>query len=155
MEPAERKDQISNLSIAILQTVPVMYRRLVRKNEMLEGNNGGYPKMGILTTIQRNGPLPLSAIAQLNSYSRQNLTTLTDRLEADGLVRRVPSASDRRVINLELTDTGREYISAHYKRIAQALMDELAGLDDSNVKVLLTSFENIEKLYLRAAEEPR
>ena len=36
------------------------------------------------------------------------MTRLLDRLEGKGLVRRVRSSEDRRVVNLELTDEGRE-----------------------------------------------
>jgi DNA-binding MarR family transcriptional regulator len=36
------------------------------------------------------------------------MTRLLDRLEAKGLVRRVRSCEDRRVVNLELTDEGRD-----------------------------------------------
>ncbi|HMA06844.1 MAG TPA: MarR family transcriptional regulator, partial [Ramlibacter sp.] len=36
------------------------------------------------------------------------MTRLLDRLETKGLVRRVRSSEDRRVVNLELTDPGRE-----------------------------------------------
>jgi DNA-binding MarR family transcriptional regulator len=36
------------------------------------------------------------------------MTRLLDRLEAKGLVRRLRSSEDRRVVNLELTDEGRE-----------------------------------------------
>ena len=36
------------------------------------------------------------------------MTRLLDRLEAKGLCRRVRSVSDRRVVNIELTDEGRE-----------------------------------------------
>ena len=36
------------------------------------------------------------------------MTRLLDRLEAKGLVRRVRSSEDRRVVNLELTDEGHE-----------------------------------------------
>jgi len=36
------------------------------------------------------------------------MTRLLDRLEAKGLVRRVRSPDDRRVVNLELTPEGRE-----------------------------------------------
>lgn len=36
------------------------------------------------------------------------MTRLLDRLESKGLVRRVRSCADRRVVNIELTDEGRE-----------------------------------------------
>lgn len=47
------------------------------------------------------------------------MTRLLDRLEAKGLVRRVRSSEDRRVVNLELTDPGR----AAAKRIPAVLCD--------------------------------
>ena len=41
------------------------------------------------------------------------MTRLLDRLEAKGLVRRVRSSEDRRVVNLELTEPGRARGQAH------------------------------------------
>ena len=40
-------------------------------------------------------------------HRRSTLTSLLDRLEARGLVRRVPHPSSRRSVSLELTDGGR------------------------------------------------
>jgi len=138
--------------MAILRTVPLLYMRVIRKNEMLEGTNVGYPRIGILVTLMRRGPLPLSTIAKLHSYSRQNLTTLTDRLEADGLVKRVPAAGARRVINLELTDAGRRHIHDHGGRLKQELVKELESMDDAEIEALRNSFETIARLYLKVAE---
>jgi DNA-binding MarR family transcriptional regulator len=152
MEQSERYDQIGDLAVAILRTVPLLYRRVIRKDEMLQGISCCYPKTGILVTLMRRGPLPLSTIAKLHSYSRQNLTTLTDRLEADGLVRRVPDAKDRRVINLELTDAGRKHIHERGERLKQELVKELECMDDAEIQALRNSFETIARLYLRVAE---
>ena len=47
-------------------------------------------KFGVLRClVHEQRPLPLSAIAQRQKCVRSNMTQLTDRLEADGLVRRV------------------------------------------------------------------
>lgn len=152
MEQNERNDQIANLAVAMLRTVPLLYRRIIRKNEVLIGTDMAYPKLGILVTLKKEGPLPLSVIAKRHSYSRQNLTTLTDRLEADGLVRRSPDLKDRRVTNLELTDAGRDYIKASGERIKQALVKELERMDDSEITALLNSFVTIERFYIKVAE---
>lgn len=51
-----------------------------------------------------------SMVAELARACRLDaggMTRLLDRLEAKGLVRRVRSSADRRVVNLELTDEGR------------------------------------------------
>jgi DNA-binding MarR family transcriptional regulator len=52
-----------------------------------------------------------STVAELARESELDagaMTRLLDRLEAKGLVSRVRSSSDRRVVNLELTPEGRE-----------------------------------------------
>jgi DNA-binding MarR family transcriptional regulator len=51
-----------------------------------------------------------STVAELARGCQQDagsMTRLLDRLEAKGLVRRVRSGEDRRVVNIELTDEGR------------------------------------------------
>ena len=63
-----------------------------------------------------------STVAELARECRLDaggMTRLLDRLEAKGLVRRVRSSEDRRVVNLELTDPGRTAA----KRIPAVLCD--------------------------------
>lgn len=65
-------------------------------------------RFGVLgQLVQAGEPLPLSEIAARLSCVRSNMTQLVDRLEADGLVRRVNDPDDRRSIRAELTPAGR------------------------------------------------
>ncbi len=66
-------------------------------------------KQSALTQLALAGePLTLGELAARLSCVRSNITQLVDRLEADGLVRRVDDAADRRSVRAELTDRGRE-----------------------------------------------
>jgi DNA-binding MarR family transcriptional regulator len=70
-------------------------------------------KFGVLRCLMDEArALPLSAIAQRQRCVRSNMTQLTDRLEADGLVRRVDDPSDRRAVLAEATDAGRAAYAA-------------------------------------------
>src|SRR6266699_1631095 len=60
----------------------------------------------VLHLIEPGHPLPMSRLADTLSCDASNVTGLVDRLEARGLVRRRPSARDRRVKGLELTPAG-------------------------------------------------
>lgn len=65
-------------------------------------------KFGVLRClVHEQRPLPLSAIAQRQKCVRSNMTQLTDRLEADGLARRVDDPHDRRAVLAEPTEAGR------------------------------------------------
>ncbi len=66
-------------------------------------------KLKVLTRLVEAGEsVALSALAEMCACVRSNVTQLVDRLEADGLVRRVSDPSDRRSIRAELTAKGRE-----------------------------------------------
>jgi DNA-binding MarR family transcriptional regulator len=65
-------------------------------------------KLTVLTKLVEAGePLTLGEIAARLNCVRSNVTQLIDRLEVDGLVRRIDHASDRRSIRAELTVEGR------------------------------------------------
>src|SRR6476469_3882104 len=60
----------------------------------------------VLHLIEPGRPLPMGQLAETLACDASNVTGLVDRLESRGLVRRHPSAEDRRVKVLELTATG-------------------------------------------------
>ncbi len=66
------------------------------------------PKFSVLTELVSSpAPLSLSELAARLSCVRSNMTQLVDRLEADGLVRRVDDPADRRAVKAEITYEGR------------------------------------------------
>jgi DNA-binding MarR family transcriptional regulator len=60
----------------------------------------------VLHLIEPGRPIPMGRLAETLACDASNVTGLVDRLESRGLVRRSPSAADRRVKVLDLTPTG-------------------------------------------------
>ena len=60
----------------------------------------------VLHLIEPGHPIPMGQIAETLACDASNVTGLVDRLESRGLVRRRPSAADRRVKVLDLTPAG-------------------------------------------------
>ena len=60
----------------------------------------------VLHLIEPDRPIPMGQLANTLACDASNVTGLVDRLESRGLVRRRPSAGDRRVKVLVLTPTG-------------------------------------------------
>ncbi len=84
-------------------------------------------KYGALEQLARcNEPLTLSELASRRQCVRSNVTQLVDRLEADGLVRRVDDPADRRAIRAVLTPLGVERHAAGREAIDR-LQSELAA----------------------------
>ena len=70
-------------------------------------------KYGVVSQLAESGePLALSELASRQSCVRSNMTQLIDRLEADGLVRRVDDPADRRSVRAAITRLGEERASA-------------------------------------------
>src|ERR1700712_5317814 len=65
------------------------------------------------------------------------MTRALDRLEAKGLVARVRSSEDRRVVNLELTDAGREVAAVVPAVLSEVLNLHLAGFTEAEWRSLL------------------
>ena len=60
----------------------------------------------VLHLIEPDRPIPMGELAETLACDASNVTGLVDRLESRGLVRRRPSAGDRRVKVLVLTPSG-------------------------------------------------
>ena len=101
-------------------------------------------KQSALTNLAEAGePLTLGDLAARLSCVRSNITQLVDRLEADGLVRRVDDASDRRSVRAELTPLGTEKQQAGARAITHVqgqLSKLVSGTDMSALESALEAF---------------
>ena len=79
----------------------------------------------------------MAALARDQSIDPGAVTRGLDRLEAKGLLRRVRSLQDRRVVKLELTDAGRE-VSRHVPAVlSEVLNAHLSGFSEAEWQLLL------------------
>jgi DNA-binding MarR family transcriptional regulator len=93
-----------DLARALLHAAHVVEGQL---EAALEGVGMSLAKLSVLRHLVEAGePLPLSHLADRCSCVRSNMTQLVDRLESDGLVRRMADPSDRRSVRASLTRAG-------------------------------------------------
>ena len=81
-------------------------------------------------------PLMLSTLASGQGCAASNITQLVDRLEADGLVRRIDEPTDRRSKRAELTAIGRERQLVGAREIARVRAAFAGSLSDADRKAL-------------------
>jgi DNA-binding MarR family transcriptional regulator len=90
--------------------------------EALKGQGLSLAKYHILSTLaEGGGRLPFSTLVERLGCVRSNVTGLVDRLQEDGLVRRVDHPEDRRMLFAELTEEGRTLIMMATPRYAAAI----------------------------------
>ncbi|MGQ0562702.1 MAG: MarR family winged helix-turn-helix transcriptional regulator [Gemmatimonadota bacterium] len=99
-------------------------------------------KLGALRHLaEADEPLPLGQLAERIACVKSNVTQLVDRLEADGMVRRVPDPADRRSVRAAITELGRERQRAGREALVLAeseLVAELGELEQNTLLELLT-----------------
>jgi DNA-binding MarR family transcriptional regulator len=61
------------------------------------------PRLRLLNAVHCHGPQKMADLADALAVTPRNVTALVDGLESDGLVRRVPHSTDRRITLVELT----------------------------------------------------
>jgi DNA-binding MarR family transcriptional regulator len=100
-------------------------------------------KFGALTHLMEAGePLSLGECAKKMTCVRSNITQLMDRLEADGLVRRIEDPQDRRGVKAALTRLGIKRQTAGAKEVAKVQTDlfkTLEGLDQGALRRTLSA----------------
>ena len=60
--------------------------------------------------------------------STPNMTKLLTKLIEEDMVERIPEEKDRRIININLTDKGHEYLDSQFAEIKSALKDKFSSL---------------------------
>ncbi len=93
----------------------------------------------VLLTFSRSGPLPLSKIGERLMVHPTSVTNAVDRLEAAGLVRRVPDSVDRRRTLAELTAEGERVVreATAALQTSRFFLDDLATDDADELYALL------------------
>ena len=114
MKETERRDPIFFM---LLDAGRAQFARL---EEALKSVGLSAPKYKVLSQLAKSKePVPLRLLAEEQQCVASNVTTLVDRLETDGLVRRVDDPADRRSKRAELTELGREKVEAGATVVAE------------------------------------
>jgi len=98
----------------------------------------------MLLSFSRLGSLPLSKVGQRLQVHPTSVTNTIDRLEAQGFVRRVPHATDRRTTLAEITDAGRAVAAEATKAVNSAVFTA-TGLSAADLSELFRLLRKLRR----------
>ena len=106
----DHEDAVLNTFILFVQTAQAVLKYadacLYRKTRL------SIVKLVVLQALaSSSGVMMPSKIAEWTSTERHNITALVGRMKRDGLVTAERNSSDKRLVNIKLTDRGREVLS--------------------------------------------
>ena len=99
-----------------------------------------------LSTLERNGPSRLTALAAREGVTQPAMTQLITRLADAGLVCREPDPDDGRVVLVTITDEGRATLVRRRARRAETLAVILAQLGPEHRAALAAALPALDAL---------
>ncbi len=141
MKTSKRYGRKADLALAMwvkLARASATFSRLAARD--IEQYGLTQPQFGVLEMLGHLGPLTIGDIGKRMLVTGGCTTVILDNLEKDGLVERVRSDEDRRVINVQLTARGRttfkQIFPKHANRVSE-LASVLTEEEQSQISVLL------------------
>lgn len=133
-------DQYETTAQLIIDMFGAIYRNLIRDEEDNVSLNTN-SQTALLSVLLRNGPTKMSEVGRHLNVSKPNITFLVDKLEKQKLICRDNDKSDRRVINIRLTDEGREEINRKKSILHDKIKSRLRLLTEKELDDLQRSME--------------
>jgi DNA-binding MarR family transcriptional regulator len=99
-----------------------------------------------LSTLEQSGPRRLTALAASEGVTQPAMTQLVGRLEEAGLAIRCADPDDGRVVNVQITDGGRELVAQRRAVRAERLSALLSRLSQADQDALAAALPAIEAL---------
>jgi MarR family transcriptional regulator, organic hydroperoxide resistance regulator len=106
----------------------------------------------VLTYLRKYAPAPISELVRVFGIKQSTFTSLLDRLEKAGLVRREINRDDRRSFLIHITEQGRQ-VTERLNRLLENLEDDIRGrVSSGKVKgfhAVMGAVEEITRVRLR------
>jgi len=137
------KKGVNKVAAQILELISLPRRNILfkKKGECHDVEKTG--QVAVLFILNKVGKSPMSELGKCLLVSKPNITFLVDHLVEDGLVKRVPDESDRRVIYIHLTEKGKQFVQRKKEQALAMITDKLSTLGDLDLDDLSKSLDKV------------
>lgn len=101
------------------------------------------PHLEVIVTLKEEGTRHIAEIGEKLQIPKPQMTHLIDRLENLGIIGRHPDNTDRRIINIALTEKGNKIIEELDRIIKSSIREKLSCLTDEELRDLSQSLRKL------------
>jgi DNA-binding MarR family transcriptional regulator len=142
-----KKSALDGIVADLLSITPLVrrsiQRKLVRTAFAQIEEDISLPHLEIMKALQEEGTRHIAEIGERLQIPKPQMTRLIDRLEDLGIVARRADNTDRRVINIALTDKGRRIIEELDRVIVGSIKVKLASLTEAELRELSMALKKL------------
>jgi len=123
---------------------PLISKSLTRSIRAKTNLNPG--TLYILGILSKHGMLSMSEIGCKLSMPKPHVTAQVDKLIAEEMVERLFDPNDRRIINIKLTEKGKEDLIIIKQEISSDMRERIEKLDDQKLNLLSDSTQFVRDI---------
>ena len=133
------------------QEVLVELRRIIRATDlqskrMVKACGLTIPQIVVLRAIADLGDVTVRRVSEHVSLSQATVTTILNRLESRGLVTRVRSESDKRVVNARLTPAGVAVLDSSPTPLHEKFIESFDALKAAEQREILAALQRVAEM---------
>ncbi len=148
-----RSDILGKVAVDLLSIPPLIFRMIRRKlvNATLADIDVDikFPHFEIMIVLKEEGTLHPAEIGEKLLIAKAQMTHLIDKLVELNLVEREMDSTDRRTLNIALSDKGRTFLEIHKNNLIIAVREYISCLEDEEIVALSNSLRNLRDTLLK------
>ena len=150
--PLGRRAEVANKVIGSLRQIiraVDLHSKYLTKYMGLTG-----PQLLLMRYIEASPSIIQSELAELSSLSRATVSDILERLEEKGLIHRVRTKSDKRRVEVVISDKGATLLKRNPLLLQSEFLREFGKLEEFEQHQLLSSLQRVASMLLAAAIPP-
>ena len=141
----EQARQLLRVYLRVSQLISRQFRDYFSQQDLT------FPQAMVLTALGEEGEMPISQLAQCTGSANSTVSGIVDRLERMGLVKRVRSEQDHRVIYVALTESSRAMERAVEPDVNAQMSRMLTDLTTQELEQIRGALETLERVLDKGA----
>lgn len=104
------------------------------------------PQGMLMGTLAHHGEMKVSDLSEKLGLSNSTVSGILDRLEVQGLVERIRSKEDRRVVHVKVTDEFRKVSQKHFDEMNKVIEQMMDKATPEELDIILKGMDTLEKV---------
>lgn len=146
---SHKQELIDQLSGLLIELWPMMRKRLVHLNALQAESNMPASHIQLLVMLSHEESLSITQISERFEIAKPNITPMVDRMISEGLVMRIRSNEDKRIVSVVICDKGRECLNRICENARRILGNWAEDMSAEDLEALYASIQTIMRLVNR------
>ncbi|EJP6471982.1 MarR family transcriptional regulator [Clostridium sporogenes] len=141
--------QLNEISQDLYDLLLNLHKKLLNPDELKRNFPLPPSHVKVIIYLKHNGNCSISKIAKDLLISKPNMTPIIDKLISENMVTRYTDSKDRRIIRVELTEKGTDFIKDQERLVKDLLTEKISNLPGDDLKYLSDHIVHLKDIILK------